>query len=500
MNRVRGVIDLGSNSVRLRIARRIAGGEFQNVVEEREMVRLGGSIVSTGSIHQKAIDESLAAIKRFKRLLQQHGIDNPLVFATAAIRDSANGNEVATDICKILGAPVRVLSTREEGELLLRGARRRYELDRAHGVIADLGGGSLQIIRTKRGFAVENTSLPLGALRMSERFGTGKYSAAAYARMSAWIRARLRSSIDTTIRGCDFLAGAGGGFASSESMAQAVGFRRKIPCSEVARQIRRLRDLAIEKRSLTPGLEAKRADIIVPSLCVIHELMKLIGAEHFVNYADGVRDGMLIEAFDGPESRCDTIIDAAFGLSARVPKVFKHAIQVRSLAKMIAVSLERLEPRRFSFAVQNLHILEAAALLHDVGTAIDYPEHHNWGSKIVSSEFLTPMSSHERAMISLLVRHHRRAPLDTRAARDGGFPPSTSRELVVLSHVLRAADALDRSHESRVREIQIGREPGGMGWIRIRGRGRLHAELKALHKKGGDLLSLIARDVRVEIR
>jgi len=71
---------------------------------------------------------------------------------------------------------------------------------------------------------------------------------------------------------------------------------------------------------------------------------------------------------------------------------------------------------------------------------------------------------------------------------------------VVLSSVLRAADALDRSHKNRIKDIQIGRERGGMGWIRVRGKGPLHQELKALRNKGCDLLSLIARDVRVEIR
>ncbi|MFN9993640.1 MAG: Ppx/GppA phosphatase family protein, partial [Phycisphaerales bacterium] len=223
MKRNRCVIDLGSNSVRLRIARQTASGGFETVAEEREMVRLGGNIVSTGSIDPRAVSDTLGVMRRFRSLLARHRIQKVLVFATAAIRDASNGADVALAIQDVLGVPVRVLSTREEGEFLLRGARRRYALDRVHGVIADLGGGSLQVVRIMRGFAVENVSLPIGALRMTGRFGTGKFSVSGYERMSAWVRTQLRGTLRSTMPRCEFLAGAGGGFASSESMAQAVG-------------------------------------------------------------------------------------------------------------------------------------------------------------------------------------------------------------------------------------------------------------------------------------
>ncbi|MFN7337898.1 MAG: HD domain-containing protein, partial [bacterium] len=332
------------------------------------------------------------------------------------------------------------------------------------------------------------------------RFGTGKYSVSGYERMSEWVRTQLRGTLRSTMPRCEFLAGAGGGFASSESMAQAVGYCRKIPRSELSRQIRKLRGMTIDERCRVPGLESKRADIIVPSLCVIHELMKFIGAAHFVNYGDGVRDGMLVEAFEGPEVECQDIVGSSAELAARAPKVLKHAQQVRFLAIKMAAALESMDSRRFAFIGRRLPVLESAALLHDVGVSIDYSEHHQWSARIVSSEVFNSIDEHERAMVSELVRHHRRTPLDIKTARRVGFDASQARELVVLSNILRAADALDRSHRSRVQDIQMGRERGGAGWIRIRCRGRLNDELRALRKKGGALLSLIARDVRVEIR
>jgi len=407
MNTLRGIIDLGSNSVRLRIARLKSRKQFETVIEEREMGRLGGNIFSSGRIDEKTIQNTLSAMRRFKRILRTHRVKAPTIFATAAIRDAVNGEDVASRIRRILGAPVRILSAREEGEFLLRGARRRYALDRVNGLVVDLGGGSMQIVRTIAGLAVENVSLPLGALRLTERFGTGKSSTTGYNRMSAFVRKQLGGNLVVRKPACEFLAGAGGGFASCESMAEAIGIRGKIPRSEVVRQIRALRSASLDARKRMPGLEEKRIDIIVPSLCVIHEFMKLTRAKYFVNYGDGVRDGMFLEAVHGPEIESSHIVRSATELSARVPESFDHALQVRSLAVMISAAIERLDRRRTVFLTEHRAILESAALLHDVGVSINYADHHSWGARVVSSELLHPMTDVQRRMIALLVRTSR---------------------------------------------------------------------------------------------
>jgi exopolyphosphatase/guanosine-5'-triphosphate,3'-diphosphate pyrophosphatase len=155
------VIDIGSNSVRLVV---YAGAERapEPIFNEKVMAGLGAGLKRNGDLSEASMDRALAELTRFRLLLDQFGIDDVHVVATAAVRDSGNGPDFVRSIRK-LGLPCRVLEGEEEARLAGSGVI-SSTLD-ADGLVADLGGGSVELVDVADGTTGEAFSLPLGTLR-----------------------------------------------------------------------------------------------------------------------------------------------------------------------------------------------------------------------------------------------------------------------------------------------------------------------------------------------
>ncbi|MBT2189363.1 Ppx/GppA family phosphatase [Sphingobium nicotianae] len=164
------IIDIGSNSIRLVVydgPRRIPFILFN----EKVMAGLGADMGRTGRIGQQAMDRGLAALERFSRLCVEMAIDQVSCVATAAVRDASNGDEFiarATD----LGLDVRVLTGEEEGLASAQGLL--SGMPDADGIMGDLGGGSLELVRLSGGKVERAASLPLGVFRIAEIRRRGK--------------------------------------------------------------------------------------------------------------------------------------------------------------------------------------------------------------------------------------------------------------------------------------------------------------------------------------
>lgn len=160
----RSVIDIGSNSVRLVLY----GGPLRAPLtrfNEKVMVGLGRRLAETGAMGADARGRAESAIVRFARLARAAGVDRPLIVATAAVRDATDGPEFVERL-EALGLSPRVLSGAEEGRMSALGVRAGFP--DADGLVADLGGGSLELARLSGQGVAASVSLPLGVLRVGE--------------------------------------------------------------------------------------------------------------------------------------------------------------------------------------------------------------------------------------------------------------------------------------------------------------------------------------------
>jgi exopolyphosphatase/guanosine-5'-triphosphate,3'-diphosphate pyrophosphatase len=178
----RAIIDIGSNTVRLVVY----GGSMRApmvLLNEKVTARLGREIAETGRLAEEAMALAMRGLRRFALLLEDLGIEDVETVATAAVREAANGREFVEEL-RAIGLQPRVISGEEEALLSAHGVIGAFP--EARGIVADLGGGSLELVRVAEGSADGASTLPLGTLRLPEHRGRN--------------RSEMRKSLDKAIR------------------------------------------------------------------------------------------------------------------------------------------------------------------------------------------------------------------------------------------------------------------------------------------------------------
>ena len=163
-----GVIDIGSNSVRL-VVYEGAVRAAQPLFNEKVLAGLGKTIATTGRLGDESVERALEALRRFRTIVRVLKVKNLRVLATAAVRDAADGSDFIQRAEEVLGAPIEVLSGAKEAQLAAYGIRMGF-VD-ADGIGGDLGGGSLELIDIYKDRLNDAATLPLGGLRLIDMTG-----------------------------------------------------------------------------------------------------------------------------------------------------------------------------------------------------------------------------------------------------------------------------------------------------------------------------------------
>src|SRR5262245_10681166 len=162
-------VDIGSNSVRLKISRLIAH-RLVEVHEDREVTRLGESVFQSGFLSPEAIALTVKVLRRFHRAAQRAGADSVRVVATSALRDARNSAAFLEWVRSATGWRVEIISGLEEARLIHLGLTSSLRLRSAPALMIDLGGGSCELTISNQGHIQDTVSLPLGAVRLTNEF------------------------------------------------------------------------------------------------------------------------------------------------------------------------------------------------------------------------------------------------------------------------------------------------------------------------------------------
>jgi exopolyphosphatase/guanosine-5'-triphosphate,3'-diphosphate pyrophosphatase len=510
-------IDIGSNSCRLKIAR-VAAHQLKTLHEDREVTRLGESVFETGMISPEAMTATLAALKRFQRAVQLHGVDRLRVVATSATRDARNGAAFQAWVKSETGWNLEIISGLEEGRLIHLGVMGLGSPDAAAGrtLLFDLGGGSCEITISQHHRILETVSLPLGAVRLSREFlRSDPATADGLARMRQFIARELRQA-----RGkihpekiARVLATSGTAAALSDAIAATGSQAEKSPrksgkkdearsaqhnkgkklqplaLSRAAAQspagiastraVRRMADklatMPLGARSAVPGIGPRRAEIIVAGATVFAELLESFSLDGFRYSPLGLRDGILAQMLAELDAR------------AAVHREFEHERwqSVLATARRYGVDLRLAEPVR-AHSLQLFHQLQplhqfppeyetwlgAAAILSETGKFINHQGHHRHTQYIISSSEIFGCTPLQRTLISAIARYlgkSRPQPGD-RALRN--IPPAEHALIQRAVVLLRLGVALNQDRASDVlrftaklypKRVYLEVEPGRTG-------------------------------------
>jgi exopolyphosphatase/guanosine-5'-triphosphate,3'-diphosphate pyrophosphatase len=265
---------------------------------------LGGG--APGVLPREAIHETLRAVHRFFAKHSPNGRGPRVIaVATSAVREARNRERLLQPLRRKEGIDVQVLSARTEARLGVEAAL--DSLSFRDGVVADLGGASLQISRVRDRKVVSTSSLPLGTVRTTSRFvRDNRPKSRALQVLRSEIRAQLQGGLPPAKRG-EIMVGMGGTVRTLASihLRSHQGERKnrhglRLYQSDVTAVRERLESLSRRKRRKIRGLKAERADIILAGAIVIEEAMVFGGYLKMVVCTRGVRDGILLrETFNG---------------------------------------------------------------------------------------------------------------------------------------------------------------------------------------------------------
>ena len=263
-----GVIDVGSNSVRLLISE-----NGKSIKKSINTTRLAEG-KKDGFLSEKPSLRTLNAILDFVSVAKTANVDNIFIFATAAVRNAVNGKEFALDVERASGIKVDVVSGETEAVLGYKGA-----LLGKDGAVLDIGGGSTEIAVVKGGKCVYTKSLPFGAVVLTDRFGQN----------AAAIRVAFKEQIDAygEIPQAEFYC-IGGTCTSLAAISQKLAVYDaekvngyKLTSKEISRLAKTLAVLDVEERKSLAGLQKERADIIHAGAIILDEIAKYVGAKIF---------------------------------------------------------------------------------------------------------------------------------------------------------------------------------------------------------------------------
>ena len=452
------VVDLGSNTFRLVVFERVTGGGHRLVDEFRETVRLSAGSAS-GRLTDEAIERAGRTASAYARFCRAAGIEDIVAIATSAIREADNGDEALAAI-QSGGLRARIVDAREEARLGYLGAVNSTTLTDGH--ILDVGGGSAQVTRVQGRRMVATLREPLGAGRMTEAYF-------ADGRIRSGRRAKLADHVRAALGGHDWLDDDGGrlvGIGGSVRTLASMAARREddplrlvhgrcLRATQIEDLLAEMSDVEPAKRYRIAGLKHDRADIMPAAAVVIHAVMEAVGAEEIEVCGQGLREGALW-AHLYPD---DPVIDGVRrhwveNLAVLHGADRAHAERVARLAGQIyegAAAAGLQEPDD-----QERSLLWAAAQLHDIGTSIDYHDHHKHSQYLVMSAGLPGHDLRELTLIGRLVRSHRK-----RLPGNGGDPHMTKSDVDLvrrLAACLRIAEQLERDRAGTIHAVDVTRE------------------------------------------
>src|SRR5436309_5199868 len=460
-----GAIDIGTNSIRRVVAEVEPDGRYRVLDEEREMTRLGHGLFARGRLLNEPMERSLAALAKMHTIAKGFEVAELRVVATSAVREAANGRAFCQEVRSRCGLRVDVISGEEEAQLALRSALHHFDLAGRSVAVVDIGGGSVEVTLTAGSVVDEVLTLPLGAVRLTERYGTdGTLSPKRWRKL----RRAIDRALDEKLRKPPFhpeiMIGSGGTFTNLAAMAQfdREGSARSVqgyPISraEVVHLLHRLRATPLAERRETPGLNPRRADIIVAGAAAVSRLAKRLGTQQILVNSGGLRDGLLLAMIEerfpsearksaGPISRLDSA--RAFARQCRSSE--RHCEHVAQLATQLFDGLAE----RFGVPADARELLEAAALLHDIGYVINHAKHHKHAYHLILNGDLPGFSPHEVELIANIARYHRRAFPRKRHANLRRLGKEDRQIIERLAAVLRVADGLDRAHSRQVTAVR----------------------------------------------
>jgi exopolyphosphatase / guanosine-5'-triphosphate,3'-diphosphate pyrophosphatase len=462
MQRV-AVADMGSNSWRLVVFGYEPDTPWWSLVDEiREAVRVGAGMGDEGVLRPERIDRALHTAAVFASFCRASGIDQVEAVATSAIRDATNGGELLAAIRDKTGLEPRVITGSEEARYDWLAIANSTTIVDGFGL--DIGGGSIQTLRLEERRVAQAESLRLGSVRVSEEFLPGEKASSKAVKA---LRKKVAGELDALgwWENGGRLVGVGGTIRNLAAAAMKRGGLPPLDVQgfELTRDalediIEWLADRPASKRGDMPGIKPDRGDVILGGALVLAAALDSGGFDLIEVTEAGLREGVFFERLLGEgELFEDVRRESVLNLGHRFTGEPGHVERVAQLSLemfdgLAAAGLHELD-------AHDRELLWAACVLHDIGTAIDYDDHHRHSQYLILNAGLPGFTPRELVMVGLIARYHRKG--DPHTSELGPLEEDGDDErLQLLCAIIRLAEQFERSRDGAIRKVRVASHDG----------------------------------------
>lgn len=464
-------IDVGTNSFHMVIASISTRGVLRVHARNREVVRLGSAAGDMKRLTDDAMERGLETLKRFAVEAKSHQAHIRAV-ATSAVREAINKDQFLDSVRDKTGIEIEVVSGIEEGRLIYTGALHALPIVARRTLVIDIGGGSTETVIGYQGEAAFINSAKLGHIRLSKRFfPNGSATDKSIEECRTAIRGDWAPAFQSLIAyGFEEAVGSSGTIMAIAEMALTAKGQR-LPESMNGVRIKREELLeviamitgakSLAKRAALKGMEPKRADVILGGALILEQAILGLNIQEITISGYALREGIV---FDTVQKQRD--IEEYHHLSHLRYQSVDHLCDLYRVRRRHAEHVRNLSLRLFddlrslhNFSDKERELLEAAALLHDVGYHISAEQHHKHSEYIIRNSPMPGFTNDETEIIANIARYHRKSHPKKKHLAFFLLSPDEQRLVRTLAAIVRVAEGLDRRQQQVVHSIRVEIKP-----------------------------------------
>lgn len=477
--RILAAIDVGTNSIHMVVVRiQPALPAFTIIAREKTTVRLGDRHRQTGNLTDEAMERTIDTLKRCQEIAKSLNAEQTIAVATSAMREAPNGRDFLQRIEAELGLWINLISGPEEARRIYLGVLSGMELNSQPHIIIDIGGGSTELVLGDGREPRSLSSTKIGAVRLTvEQITTDPISDVEFQTLQAYIRGMLERPIDELKAQLQpnespRLVGTSG---TIETLA-IIHAREKtgtVPSplngyefslKDLRETLARLRRLSVAERTEMPGVNDRRAEIIVAGALILQEAMTLLGMDSIVICERSLREGVIVDwmlthgliedrlRYQG-SVRQRSVLDTAYKYRVKLD----YSEQVATFALSL---FDQTQGILHNWGDEERELLWAAAILHNSGHYVSHSSHHKHSYYLIRNSDLLGYTETEIETIANLARYHRKSAPKKKHDSYRNLTSKRHRRVVdQLSALLRLAVALDRRQIGAIKHVICQPQP-----------------------------------------
>ena len=462
-------LDIGTNSIRLLLVRINPNQTYTTISLQREPVRLGEGEFSSGYLRPEAIHRAIVVCKQFADMARSNEAEEIITVATSATREAKNKKHFLQFIKQATGLNIRVISGVEEARLIYLGIANGIHMDNQSAMMIDIGGGSTELIVGDNQTYHYLDSLQLGAIRLATQFLQKDLEAPISEKQISTISQYIRNTAIRAIQNIrplefDRLYGSSGTIKNLADITvqrteERIRLREDtVTLAQLKDTLTHLASLPLAERINVPGINPKRADIIVPGGLILVTIMEELGINELYITDQSLHDGMLIEYLSRDEhseivEEKSVRMRSVLQLARKCNYDKQHADTVIDLVLQMFDSAKEIGLHKMND--QQRELLQYSAILHDIGIFLNYSNHQKHSYYLIRNADLLGFDQNEIELMAAVSYFHRKKYPKKKHYQMKNFGSKSRADIQKLTMLLRIAESLDRSHQASIQHARF---------------------------------------------